>query len=59
MQAPTPFSLTEVRTRFLVGDRAIYQLLLHHVSFTGVVCWHLRHGRVSYGGYFDPRRDHR
>lgn len=52
-------SFTDVRGRFLVGDWAIYQLLLHHVSVVSVVCWHLRNGRVSYGEYSDPRQVHR
>ena len=46
---PHPHSLTDARDRIMVGDRAIYQLFLHHVSFVGVVSWHLRCWRASYG----------
>lgn len=52
-------SFTDARCRILVGDRAIYQLFLHHVSFVSVVRWHLRNRRVSYGRHIDPRRVHR
>lgn len=52
-------SFTDARCRLLVGNRTIHQLLLHHISFVSVVCWHLRNGRVPYGGHFDPRRVHR